>query len=114
MALHWPQKEWFANMARLVEDLFRLPMLWNLLVQSHVKKFHRGLGNCPFSIETIKQLIHKAGFFLKRLQRSSLQTIRESSTDSSTGVVGVSPCKTAVQQKAEFFLYLHCSCDKEL
>ena len=39
----WPQKEWFAQLVFLVEEPLGLPMLWNLLVQPHVRKFQRGL-----------------------------------------------------------------------
>ena len=40
----WPQKEWCADLlAFLVEEPLKLPLLWKLLFQPHVRKFHRGL-----------------------------------------------------------------------
>ena len=40
----WSQKEWCSDLlAFLVEEPLELPMLWTLLVQLHVKKFHTGL-----------------------------------------------------------------------
>ena len=36
----WPQKEWFIDPSLLMD----IPLeLWNLLVQPHIQKFHRGL-----------------------------------------------------------------------
>ena len=37
----WPRKECFIDMlALLVEELQELPLLWNFLVQPHIRKFH--------------------------------------------------------------------------
>ena len=42
---YWPQEDWFADLlALLVAGPLWLPLLWNLLVQSHIRKFHRVLG----------------------------------------------------------------------
>ena len=39
----WPQKEWFPNLlAPLVEEHIEHPLLWNLYVKLHLRKFHRG------------------------------------------------------------------------
>ena len=39
-----PQKEWFANLlAFLVEESLKLFLLWSLLIQLHITKFHRFL-----------------------------------------------------------------------
>ena len=42
-ALLRSQEEWLADLALPVEEPFEVPLLWDLLVQWHVKKFHRGL-----------------------------------------------------------------------
>ena len=40
----WPQKEWFVDLLDLlVTEPLELPRVWNLLVQSHIRKYHRGL-----------------------------------------------------------------------
>ena len=55
-------KEWFADLLVLVEVPQELPMLWNLLLQPHFRKFHRGFGVTEsLCLETIKRLVHKAG-----------------------------------------------------
>ena len=38
-----PQKEWYAKLHSLLVDPIELLMPWNLLVQLHVRTFHRGL-----------------------------------------------------------------------
>ena len=44
VALCWPQKDWFADLlSLLVDEPLELSQVWNLLVQPHVQKFHRGL-----------------------------------------------------------------------
>ena len=59
----WPQKMWFAGLlSLLVEKPLELPLLWNLLVQPHIRKFHRGLGSLPSHVGTIKHLVRRAGF----------------------------------------------------
>ena len=41
MASLWPQKEWFMDLlSLLVKETLEPPMLWNLLVQPLVRKFH--------------------------------------------------------------------------
>ena len=62
-----PQKEAFTDLqALLVEEPLKLPMLWNLLVQSYVRKFHWGGGVIvPTHLEIIKRPIHKPGFLRK-------------------------------------------------
>ena len=45
IAPYWPQKYWFVDILALsVTEPLELPLLWNLLVQPHVQKFHWGLG----------------------------------------------------------------------
>ena len=40
IAPFWPQKEWFVDLlALLIEKPLELPLLWNLLIQPHVRKF---------------------------------------------------------------------------
>ena len=44
VALLWHQKVWFTDLLPLLVDVSReLPMLWNLLIQPHLWKFHRGM-----------------------------------------------------------------------
>ena len=39
-----PQKEWFSDLlALLVKEPLEISLLWHLLVQPHIRKFHRGL-----------------------------------------------------------------------
>ena len=46
----WPEKEWFTDLlSLLVKEPFELPLLWNLLVQPHIRKFHCGLGISAFT-----------------------------------------------------------------
>ena len=37
----WPQKEWYPD--HLLKEPLKLLMLWNLLVQPHIKKFNSDL-----------------------------------------------------------------------
>ena len=61
----WPQKELLADLlALLVEEPHELPIVWNLLVQSHIRKFHRRLGVALSShMEGVMQLVHKGRIF---------------------------------------------------
>ena len=54
-------EEWFVDLlSLLIDEPLELPQVWNLLVQPHVLKFHRGL-------EVTQHLVRKAGFSLEWL-----------------------------------------------
>ena len=38
-----PQKEWFKDLAHVMEESLQHQMLWNLLIQPHMTKFHKRL-----------------------------------------------------------------------
>ena len=59
----WPQKEWFVDLLALpMEEPLELSMLWNLLIQPHTRKFHRGLESLHLHIWRLKLLVHEARF----------------------------------------------------
>ena len=85
--------------------------MWNLLVQPHIRKYHRG----PSRVELIQRLIRKTGFSRK------VASVAEADLSRSTASLyqskwtrflgwcdrwGVDPCKTTIPVIAEFFLYL--------
>ena len=113
----WPQKEWYANLLDLlVDEPLELPLLWNLLVQLYVRKFHHSLETLRFHVWRLSSVLSKRLAFFGRgcgghhcipqgFHSSALN--RESGLDFFIDVVdGISPCKATVQQIAEVFLYL--------
>ena len=56
------QKEWFLDLqVLLVEEPFKL-ILWNLLIQPHIRKLHWHGVAAATSVEPIKRLFHKVDF----------------------------------------------------
>ena len=85
-------REWFGDL--LVVEL-KLSVLWNLLVQPHVSKFHRWLGSpCLHALKLSSDSCARQ-VLQRRLQKSSLQTsgdpqhplVRESGLDFFFGVM---------------------------
>ena len=60
--------------ALLVEEPLELPMLWNLLVQPHVRKFHRGLELLCLHTWNLSSDSSTRQAFVRRLHKSSLHT----------------------------------------
>ena len=90
-----PQKEWFGGLlAVLVEEFVEHPLLWNLVVQPHIRKFHRGLEILQPHVWKLSSDSSARLALEKRSERLSLRTsgpqyalTRESSLDSSVGVM---------------------------
>ena len=38
------------------------PLAWNLMIQQHIRTFHRGLETLTSHMEVVKQVVHKTGF----------------------------------------------------
>ena len=104
-------------LALLVEGSLKLPMLWTLLVQPHVRKFHWGLGVSSSShVKTIKRLVRKAGFS-KEFEYVVSNDFRKCTACLCQGQWSrslqwcqgqrVDPRKATILKTAEFFLYLH-------
>ena len=115
VAPFWPQKEWFSYvLALLAEEPLEHPLLWNLLVKPHIRKFHRGPRDAATScMEDLRQLFCNTGFLKEvaavvasDLRVSTTCPISESGLDSSIGVLeGVSLHSRPLSQVAEVFLY---------
>ena len=74
----WSQKEWFADfLTLLVEVPLELLLLWNLLVQPHVRMFHRDWGRWIFTLGNC-QMIHMQGIFSKEVADVTCSDPRES------------------------------------
>ena len=70
----WLQKEWFPDfMALLVGELLELSMLWNLLVQPHIRKV-MGLGSMSFLGWKLLSDLSTGQAFVKRLRKLSQLT----------------------------------------
>ena len=64
----WPQKEWFADLlSLLVTEPLKLPQVWNLLVQPHVRKFHRGLETLRLHARRLSSISSERLAFLEEL-----------------------------------------------
>ena len=101
----------------LVEEPLELPLLWNLLVQPHIWRFHHSLGTLRLHAWKLSSILSERLAFQERLRRWSLRI------SGSTGelyqrkwsrflhwcrVRNLTLCKTTVQQIGEFFLYMRC------
>ena len=91
----WPQEECFADLlALLVEEPFELPLLWNHLVQPHIRKFHWGLEILWCQAWNLLSDLSAKLTFQERLRRLSHRTsgdaqrasTKENSLDSSTEI----------------------------
>ena len=96
VTLFWPQKEWFPDLlAILMEEPLKLSMLWNLLVQPHIRKFHCGLKIFCLHSWKPSSVSSKRLAFWARLWRLLLlisgvpqqHSTRKNGLDSSIGVV---------------------------
>ena len=81
-------------LALLVEEPLELPLQWNLLVQLHIRKFHRGLESLFFACRDYQATCPQGRIFKRGLGGCCLISeglqhapFRESSIDSSIGVV---------------------------
>ena len=90
------QKEWFiALIVFQVEEPPELPMVWNVLVQPHIRKFHKGLETLDLQLWKPSNNSSTRQAFVKKLWKSSQLmsehpqhvSTRESDQDSSTGIV---------------------------
>ena len=64
----WPQKEWFVDLLDLlVAEPLELPRVWNLLVQSHIRKYHRGLETLQLYVWNLCSDSSKRLAFRRRL-----------------------------------------------
>ena len=64
----WPQKEWFACLlSMLIDEPFELPQVWNLLVQPHMRMFHRGLVTLHLHMWKLSSVSYEMWAFLLRL-----------------------------------------------
>ena len=71
IAPSWPQEERFTNLLTLLlEEPLKFSLLWDLLVQLHARKFHRGLKTLRLHMRKLSVTERLA--FWERLQRSSL------------------------------------------
>ena len=126
----WPQKGMICRSSSPTGGKISwIPMLWNLLLWPHVRKFHRGLELLHLPIWKLSSDLSTRQALQRRLQRSLLQTsgnsqhvfIRISDPDSSNGLMeqrkrsrffhwcrgrNIVPCKATVQHMAQLFLYL--------
>ena len=112
----WRQKEWSADLLDpLVEVPLELPMLWNLLVQPHIKKIHQGWGFWG-SMPGNYQVTHTQGtIFLRRLQRLTSSDLRKTTACLCQGMWSKFPqwwwgrniasCTATVQQLFSFYLH---------
>ena len=113
----WPQKEWFTDiLSLLIDEPLELLQVWNLLVQPHLCKFHRGLGTLWLHVWRLSSVLSERRAFLDRLCWSQLQRLQRSTSAlyQSKWIRfldfcdrrGVNACKASVPQIAEVFLYL--------
>ena len=71
----WPQKEWFTDLlSLLISEPLKLLQVWNLLVQPHVQKFHRGLGTLHPHTWKLSSVSFERQASLEWLWRSQLLT----------------------------------------
>ena len=109
IAPFWPQKgvvRWYCSF--FGEKPLKLPLLWNLVVQPHIRKFHRSLEilhlhawKRPVQKERLWRLL----IWISRVPQQC--STRLSGLDSSNCVVNrISSRKATVQQITEFFIYL--------
>ena len=62
------QEEWFADLlSLLVDEPLELLQVWNLLVQPHVRNFHRGLGTLRLLVWQLSSVLSERQAFLRRL-----------------------------------------------
>ena len=92
----WPQKEWFADLLDfLIAEPLELPRIWNLLVQLHIRKYHRGLKTLRLQARSLSSDLSERQDFRGRLlafQRQTsdapqLPSTIESGPDSLVGVI---------------------------
>ena len=117
VAPFWPQKKSCSliYLSFLMEEPHELPLLWNLLVQPHIRKFQRCLETLHHHVWKLSNVSSERLAFQEKLQKSSpwisrvpqQQSTWESGLGPSIGVVNrISPCKATVLQIAEFFFLI--------
>ena len=75
VALLWPQKVWVTDLlSLLVGEPLELLLVWNLLVQLHVWKCHRGLRTFLLHTWKLSSVLSERQSFLRRLCESQLRT----------------------------------------
>ena len=73
-----PQKEWFTDLLALrVKEPIKFPLLWNLLVQLHIRSFHKSLEMLQLYTLKMSSDLSARLAFQKRLHRWSLWTIED-------------------------------------